>query len=76
MSDDHHTWAVGGTLPTIRPHSLAKHWLVESYLERYVSVLTANPAWDQFHLTLVDGFAGGGLYLDVTLMNSGLVPRC
>jgi len=29
-----------------------------------VSTLTKNPAQDHFRLTLIDGFAGGGLYLD------------
>jgi three-Cys-motif partner protein len=64
MSNDHHKWQLGSELPIIRPHSLAKHRVIEQYLRRYVSVLTANPRIPMFCLTLVDGFAGGGRYRD------------
>jgi three-Cys-motif partner protein len=64
MNHDHHTWRIGEELPQIRGHSLAKHRVLKAYLERYVSVLSANPRQEQLKLTLVDGFAGGGLYLD------------
>lgn len=64
MSHEHHDWQIGKDPPLIRPHSLAKHRVLRAYLERYVSVLTANPRQEQFRVTLVDGFAGGGRYLD------------
>jgi len=64
MSRHNHRWKVGTDPPLIRPHSLAKHRVLREYLERYVSVLTVNPRQDKFRLTLVDGFAGGGRYLD------------
>ncbi len=64
MADKHHLWIPGEELPLIRPHSLAKHRVIEAYLKRYVEVLTANPRQPEFCLTLVDGFAGGGLYRD------------
>ncbi len=64
MSHEHHDWKIGKDPPLIRPHSLAKHRVLRSYLERYVSVLTANPRQEQLRLTLIDGFAGGGRYLD------------
>lgn len=64
MRHKHHLWRLGGDPPLIRPHSLAKHRVLRAYLERYVSVLTRNPAQEQLRLTLIDGFAGGGLYLD------------
>ena len=64
MSRKHHDWKIGQDPPLIRPHSLAKHRVLRAYLERYVSVLTANPRQEQLRLTLVDGFAGGGRYLD------------
>jgi three-Cys-motif partner protein len=38
--------------------------VLRAYLERYVSVLTARIQQDAFRLTLIDGFAGGGRYLD------------
>ena len=62
MSNEHHSWQVGSSLPLIRPHSQAKHRLLRTYLERYIAVLTANPRRSSLRLTLVDGFAGGGQY--------------
>jgi three-Cys-motif partner protein len=64
MSAEHHRWKIGSPPPLIRPHSLAKHRVLEEYLGRYVEVLTSNPTMPNFRLTLVDGFSGGGLYLD------------
>jgi three-Cys-motif partner protein len=66
MSHENFEWRVGREPPLIRPHSLAKHRVLRSYLEKYVSVLTANPAQDVFRVSLVDGFAGGGKYLDAS----------
>jgi three-Cys-motif partner protein len=65
MSHEHHDWKLGSDPPQIRPHSQAKHRVLRAYLERYVSVLTARIQQDSFRLTLIDGFAGGGRYLDV-----------
>jgi hypothetical protein len=64
MSADNHSWKLGNEPPLIRAHSLAKHRVLKSYLERYVDVLTSNLRQEHLRLTLVDGFAGGGLYLD------------
>ena len=64
MGSEHHHWQIGNSPPEIRPHSLAKHRVLRGYLERYVSVLTVKPAQETLRLTLVDGFAGGGRYLD------------
>jgi len=50
--------------PTIGPHSLAKHRILREYVEEYVRVLTSNPRIDRLVLSVVDGFAGGGLYVD------------
>jgi three-Cys-motif partner protein len=50
--------------PSIGPHSLAKHRILREYVEEYVRVLTSNPRIDRLVLSLVDGFAGGGLYVD------------
>lgn len=63
-SSAHYQWRVGGPLPRLGRHSLAKHRVVDAYLQRYVEHLTRNPAQDRLRLTLVDGFAGGGKYLD------------
>jgi three-Cys-motif partner protein len=64
MADSHHQWQVGADPPIIRAHSLAKHRVLEKYLLRYIDVLTGNLRIPEFRFTLVDGFAGGGLYRD------------
>lgn len=64
MAAEHDRWQNDAPPPPIRPHSLAKHRVLKSYLERYVDVLTRNIRQEHLRLTLIDGFAGGGLYLD------------
>jgi three-Cys-motif partner protein len=63
---DKYDWVVGEMPPPIDPHSLVKHKIVESYLERYVQVLMANWNIEQLTLSVVDGFAGGGEYSSVS----------
>lgn len=55
----HYTWEHGPE--AIAQHSIAKHRILQAYLAEYFQVLTAGRR-DEFMLTLVDGFAGGGLY--------------
>jgi three-Cys-motif partner protein len=57
-------WSAGN-IPQISPHSLAKHKILSEYVKRYIQILT-NPmrGADDFVITLVDGFAGGGKYID------------
>lgn len=55
-------WAPGEEPPLIHDHSLAKHEVLGRYLRTYIDVLTSNLVIDQFRITLVDGFAGGGVY--------------
>lgn len=52
-----------GQLPTIDVHSTKKHDVLREYLKQYILIVGGKP----FHrsaltLTLVDGFAGGGVY--------------
>jgi len=50
-------------LPVLADHSQAKLDILRSYIEDYIQILcTGNPGQDQFRLTLVDGFSGGGRY--------------
>jgi three-Cys-motif partner protein len=63
-NNDKWEWAIGEPPPELDPHSKVKHKLVTDYLHRYVSVLMANERIPKLKLTLVDGFAGGGLYTD------------
>lgn len=55
-------WHVDQNAPPIEAHSRVKHLVIEDYLSRYIKVLMANPLRPRLPLTLVDGFAGGGIY--------------
>ena len=61
MPEKHYSWE-HGEVPYIDPHSLAKHRILRRYIEIYVEVLMSDPRRERLALTLVDGFAGGGLY--------------
>lgn len=62
MAKHGYGWEPGNTPPTIEAHSLAKHEVLQRYLLQYLRVLTSNILMDGFSITLVDAFAGGGLY--------------
>lgn len=47
----------------IQQHSVAKHRILQSYLAAYFQTLVSSPNQDVLRVTLVDGFAGGGLYI-------------
>jgi three-Cys-motif partner protein len=55
-------WRIGSPPPRLEEHSLAKHELLRSYVQRYIQILAADPRHDRLNVTLVDGFAGGGMY--------------
>lgn len=46
----------------IQQHSVAKHRILQAYLAAYFQTLVSSPNRETLKLTLVDGFAGGGLY--------------
>lgn len=50
--------------PQIEEHSKAKLQVLRSYLRAYFDRLNIIPNRDEFKLDLVDGFAGGGTFLD------------
>lgn len=52
------------TPPRLERHSQAKHRIIYEYLVRYIKVLCANPKIEKLPLSLIDGFAGGGIYLN------------
>jgi three-Cys-motif partner protein len=62
MSRKHYDYSNGPSL--IEPHSIAKHRVLQTYLAAYFQTLVSSPNQDEFRLTLVDGFAGGGEYHD------------
>jgi len=59
-------WEPGQKPPVIKQHSIAKHEILRSYLVAYIRTLISSPYQDTFRLTLVDGFAGGGIYVHDT----------
>ncbi|QDT93566.1 three-Cys-motif partner protein TcmP [Gimesia algae] len=48
--------------PILGSHSLTKHKIIRAYLEKYVAILAAKPFQEEFRISLVDGFSGGGVY--------------
>lgn len=55
-------WA-NNEIPIIDAHSINKHKVLGDYLRKYLLIVGGNPYHrSSLVLTLVDGFAGGGLY--------------
>ena len=53
------------TLPPLEVHSQAKLDVLRNYIEQYIAILCRDTfGKTEFRLTLVDGFAGGGVYSD------------
>lgn len=64
-TQERYSWKNGPA--KIKQHSIAKHQILRSYLNAYFQTLApAGQPRDEFKLTLVDGFAGGGLYFHET----------
>lgn len=61
MSHKKYDWKNGPDL--IQQHSIAKHRILQTYLAAYFRTLVSSPNQDILKLTLVDGFAGGGMYV-------------
>lgn len=57
--------------PHIEAHSKAKLEVLRSYLKEYFDRLNVNPQREEFKLDLIDGFAGGGTFLDGSAVLSG-----
>ena len=57
--------------PYIEAHSKAKLTVLRSYLRAYLDRLNVNPQRQEFKLDLIDGFAGGGTFLDGDTVVSG-----
>ena len=57
-------WVPDSSPPEIEDHSLAKLSVFRSYLSEYIDRLCGGSPRDEFKLDLVDGFSGGGLFLN------------
>lgn len=64
-------WHPDEAPPNIEPHSKAKLDVLRSYLRAYFDRLNVNPNREQFKLDLIDGFAGGGTFLDEGAIRAG-----
>ena len=65
------SWHPDEPSPSIEAHSKAKLDVLRRYLRAYFDRLNVNPQREEFKLDLVDGFAGGGTFLDGDEMVSG-----
>ncbi|MDE2927617.1 MAG: three-Cys-motif partner protein TcmP [Acidobacteriota bacterium] len=65
------SWHPDESPPLIEAHSKAKLDVLRSYLHAYLDRLNINPHREEFKLDLVDGFAGGGTFLDGKEVVSG-----
>ena len=63
-SEPKYRWREGEPLPLLEEHSQVKQQLLKDYLFAYIRVYMSNPIYPRLPLTIVDGFAGGGHYLD------------
>lgn len=57
--------------PVLEEHSKAKLAVLRKYLRAYFDRLNINPSRDEFRITLVDGFAGGGAFRDENAIAPG-----
>ncbi|MFO1219626.1 MAG: three-Cys-motif partner protein TcmP [Burkholderiaceae bacterium] len=64
MTANHYDWSWGGPLPRLLRHSEVKHSLLRDYLVEYFLTLVASPHQDRIQITIVDGFCGGGRYVN------------
>lgn len=66
MTRSPYQWPTDGKPAVIKQHSIAKHDVLRTYLIDYIQTLVASPQQEELRLTLVDGFAGGGIYVHDT----------
>ncbi|MCY4486161.1 MAG: three-Cys-motif partner protein TcmP [Deltaproteobacteria bacterium] len=64
-------WHPDEAPPRIEAHSKAKLKVLRRYLRAYFDTLNVNPHREEFKLDLIDGFAGGGTFLDEDTVLSG-----
>ncbi len=55
-------WPDDGSGAILQQHSVAKLDVLREYLLAYFQTLAASPGQEEVKLTLVDGFAGGGVF--------------
>lgn len=61
---DKYEWKIGSNPPELDEHSRTKHLVISEYIKRYTHTYMSNASIENLPLTIVDGFAGGGRYID------------
>jgi len=64
MTESHYRLGPNEQPALIKQHSLAKHEVLRTYLYEYFKTLTSSPGQEIFKLSLVDGFAGYGKFVN------------
>ncbi|MDJ0556691.1 MAG: three-Cys-motif partner protein TcmP [Microcoleaceae cyanobacterium MO_207.B10] len=65
MSNSQPKWGADGSdIPTIDPHTKAKHQIIEEYIENLIITLHQKTRRGEENFTFIDGFCGGGIYDD------------
>ena len=54
----------GEASPELEDHSQAKLNILSEYIQEYLSIVCTKRQMKDFDITIVDGFAGGGIYKD------------
>lgn len=65
MGKNQAMWSFDGSdLPTVDPHTKAKHKILEEYIENLIFTLYGKGRYGVTEFTFVDAFCGGGMYRD------------
>lgn len=62
-NNDKYIWT-NNNIPSIDPHSLVKHKILNEYINAYILTVLSNVNIPKLTINLIDGFCGGGLYQD------------
>ena len=56
-----HQWNKGKK-PLLANHSEAKHSILSDYIQQYLAIVCQSRKVQEYNITLIDGFSGGGMY--------------
>lgn len=62
MSQKNNNFNWKGGLPYLEKHSEAKLVILSDYIQEYLNIVCQQRTVDKYNITLIDGFAGGGIY--------------
>lgn len=62
MSKNNNSFKWGKELPKLENHSEAKLVILSDYIQEYLRIVCQQRTIDKYNITLIDGFAGGGVY--------------